>query len=141
MGNVSASLREARITHSDGDRRQAETLFNEVVAEYEQVTTDDRRADIAHRLAAFCRDINDTVRAETFASAAVIAEKVNGRDALLGNHLMFLAELLRSQGRITEALPLVEEALPCYQRSHGADHRETAYIASCLAQHRKLAAG
>ncbi len=136
---VAHQLRLARLALGRGDQAEVERLTGDVVRKYELSTSDAARADIAHSLASYYRDVGLVTRCETFAGRAIEAERIAGRDARLGNHLMFLASVLREQGRYQEALPVAVEGLEYYARSHGKEHGETRYMESVVANLRTLA--
>lgn len=126
-------LHEARAAFRTGDVAEMNRLVSEVIAALQAASNDIERADIAHSLASFYRDIGAPDTAEIHARAAIEAEKRLDRPALLGNHFMFLAMLLKDTGRLEQAISHVEEALPCYLAAYGPEHQETRYIASVLA--------
>jgi hypothetical protein len=99
--------------------------------------TDDDRAEHAHLLASFYRDIGDLSACEKYAHDAVTFVRRSGPIILLGNHLMFLALLLRDTNRLSEAISYAEEALSCYVSTYARAHGEVRYMTSVLASMRK----
>jgi hypothetical protein len=137
MPSQSARLRAAREAHRAGNLQERNRLVSESIAALQSASTDADRASCAHALACFYRDLDDVAQCEKYARAAVESVKRSGSAALLGNHLMFLALLLRDADRLDEAIQHVEQALPCYVRAWGPEHREVEYVASVLASLRR----
>jgi len=107
----------------------------QLLERWRSATGDSAKADAAHRLAAHYSRQGDTGESERFAREAIRAEERCARPALLGNHLMFLADLVRQHGATAEPFELVTRALSCYEAAHGPDHREVAYVLGVLAGH------
>jgi|SRR5438128_71804 len=116
--------RSASIAKCRGDTVQAEDLLRQALVRAQENRD---RADVEHRLAALLQELG-RAECEDHARKAV---ELEDRPALLGNHLMFLAQHLWRAGRFVEALPLVERALPLYERCLGPLHSETRYMFSC----------
>jgi hypothetical protein len=131
--STSSLLRSARDALSQGEPARAELLVSEVVARLETATTPKERADTAHLLSSHYRKVALPDDCEGYARMAVAEERVAGRLALLGNHLMFLADFLCEHGRYQEALPLAKEGFACYRAVYGDAHSETRYMASVVA--------
>ena len=70
----------------------------------------EQTSDVLHRLAGTFLSLGDDRRCEAAARAAIKAEKQCERPAMLGNHLMFLANFLHERGRKAEALVAACEA-------------------------------
>ncbi len=136
LKRASHILRAARALAFAGDRVGAEVLVEPILGALEVCAEDQTRADTSHRLASYYRDIGELERAAHFGRAAVDAERRVGRRALLGNHLMFLATLLRDMGDLRGAIVCAEEGVLCYADTHGRDHSETLYMLSVLANMR-----
>jgi hypothetical protein len=130
--SASQRLREARQAFANGDHEGARGLVTEVRSEFEGAEPS-RHADLAHLLASYHRDVGLGPECEAFAREAISLERQVGRRALLGNHLMFLADFLCKQGRLAEALPLAEEGLSCYVDTCGPNHSETKYMTTVVA--------
>ena len=141
MASQTQRLRAAREAHGAGNFSERDRLVSESAAAPNAATTDADRASCAHSLASFYRDIGDLAECEKYARAAVAWVRRSGSVGLLGNHLMFLALLLRDTDRLGEAIQHVEEALPCYVHVDGPEHGEVRYIASVLASLRKQHSG
>lgn len=138
MTTPAQQLRAARVAHAAGDHGERDRLVLETVAALQAAATDAERASCAHSLASFYRDIERLAESEKYARLAVDYVRRSGSVTLLGNHLMFLALLLRDTQRLREAVEYAEQALPCYVETHGPDHGEVRYIASFLVSLRRL---
>ncbi len=130
-----ALLREARqILRTGGDRAAAGAL----VAQAEQIVasacSEAERADGAHGLASFFVEVGDDAAAEPYARQAIASEREAGRQVFLGNHLMFLSQLLVRQGHLEEATTCAEEGSGLYDLVYGAEHSEARYMQSVLAR-------
>jgi len=125
-------LRAAREAHRLGNSSERDRLVAESVAELQTASNDAERAACAHSLASFYQDMDEPVECEAYARLAVDWVRRSGSLGLLGNHLMFLALLVRDAGRLSEAVQYASEALPCYVQALGPDHGEVRYIASVL---------
>jgi hypothetical protein len=140
VASQSERLRAARKARAAGDLVEMKRLVSESVAALVAAETDDARAEYAHLLASFYRDIGDLSECEKHARDAVRFVRRSGSTILLGNHLMFLALVLRDTNRVGEAVSHVEEALSCYVDVYGQAHGEVRYITSVLANMRKQVA-
>ena len=134
MMNPADVLRTARHEIRTDNMVAAVQLVDGVIGELRVAGSPERYADIAHLLASYFRDAKLNNQCEIYAVEAVTAERKAGRKALLANHLMFLANLLSSVGRPKEALNYAEEGSALYRDVYGAEHNETAYMMSVVAQ-------
>lgn len=118
---------------------EAERVYRAMVDEAlaAEAVSDELRADVYHWMAHFYRDTGRLEAAEVFARAAISLEERAGRDAILANHRMFLAQLLEDRGELCEALTQAELGLDAVRTAMGAEHSETRYYASVVAKLRR----
>ena len=137
--NVRFLLKTARRVARREGLHRAGHLLRDVWREADSSNEDELRADVAHRLAAVYRDHGDKAQAEEFARLAIKFETRVGRDEVLGNHLMFLADLLATSGRYEQALACAEYGLACYLHAYGEGHIETEYVGTFVDAIRRVA--
>ncbi len=125
--NIRLLLNTARLTARREGLGRAHHLLREVWREADATRKDRIRAEVAHRLATAYRDLGDRARSEEFARLAIKFETRLGRDDVLGNRLVFLADLLAQSGRYEQALACGEYGLACYLRAYGEGHAETEF--------------
>lgn len=126
-------LRELCCSASEGNPQSTPALLEKAWDLAQSIGDDKTLADTAHRIASRYRDdLHDNEKAEVFARRAVTLEERLGRVSLLGNHLMFLADLLTRCNRPSEALVFARRGLECYRKSLGDDHSEVAYMHSVV---------
>ena len=120
-------VREADKRRRSGRLTEAEALLHSALESSEDAVM---RAKTLHKLAVVHRRRAQYSEAEKCARRSVAILEEQDQDALLGNHLMFLATLLVAESRDREALDFVERALPVYEQVLGADHIEVAFVLS-----------
>jgi len=124
----------------EGRLAEAEQCYRAMVDEASSAddVPDALRADVHHWAAGFYRDRMGSMEvAEELARRAIALEEQVGRAALLANHRMFLADLLARRGALREALAEAELAVEKQVEALGAEHSETRYYASVVAQLRR----
>jgi hypothetical protein len=132
-------LREARAQLGAGDALAAQRNVAEVEAALARADSSAARAALAHRLAAYWSDAGALERAEVYARIAVEAQRRAEPNILLGNHLMFLAQLLRRLERYGEALSVANEGVVHYVAAHGEAHGEVRFIRGVMRELEALA--
>ncbi len=118
-------LRAARRELRAGNVAAAAELVDAVVTQARATDSNEARADMAHLLASYFRDVGSQPECEAYAFEAVAAERAAGREVQLANHLMFLVSVLSAQDRHAEVHGLAVEGLALYRSTHGAEHGET----------------
>lgn len=94
-----------------------------------------KRGDLAHALAGFFREVGDLDRCEPLAREAVELEYSDAaRPAILGDYLVFLAELLHERGKSAEALSLAKEGLAVLLRDASPSDPELIFVHGAIAK-------
>ena len=124
---------EARSQNDLGNRQRAEELFQLSIQEADKLSPDSRSFSSAQMcFALWYWAFNDFAKAEFFELRAIKAESrfVRGRE--LGNMMLCLADMQKSQGKLADAIETTEQAITLFPDRYELERSDAYRVLSQL---------